>query len=163
MGHRDSAVKPFLFLDIDGVLNSFGGGNIWGDDEKHWLHLFGDGPFLVTISKNMAEAINSLDCEIWWTTTWQDEAYLVGDLIGIKGDVLNLDRPGWKHGAVQDKLNDDPRPFVWFEDETGVYGTFNSAGREHWPPHFVCNTNLLTGITPHDIDMARKFLEGLDG
>ncbi|MEX2441109.1 MAG: HAD domain-containing protein [Pontimonas sp.] len=151
--------KPFLFLDIDGVLNSFGGQNVWGDDEDHALTPFGQGPFVVSISMNMARAINSLDCELWWTTTWQTEAYLVGDIIGLKGQYLDLDvNPGWKHGAVQRMLQDDPRPFVWFEDEPGIYGTNNGVSRDKWPPGFVWNPNALTGITPSNIEGARRFL-----
>lgn len=153
--------KPFLFLDIDGVLNSFGGLDVWGDDQDYRLSPFGQGPFIVTLSKRMADAINSLDCDLWWTTTWQTEAYLVGDLIGLEGNVLDLDsNPGWKHGAVRRKLNEDPRPFVWFEDESGMYGTNNGVSRSEWPPGFVWNPNPLTGITPENIEGARKFLRG---
>lgn len=151
--------KPYLFLDIDGVLNSFGGG-VWGDEQEYELSPFGEGPFVVTLSNRMAIAINSLDCELWWTTTWQTEAYMVGDIIGLHGQVLNLDRGmGWKRGAVERHLDADPRPFVWFEDETGGYGTNNDKHMDHLPPRFVWNPSIVTGITPMVIEQAREFLD----
>lgn len=154
--------QPFLFLDIDGVLNSLGSLDPWGDAERHVLYPYGIGPLPVTLSRRMADAINDLGCEIWWTTTWQEEAYLVGDIIGIKGHVLDLDsQPGWKHGAVNNKIYDEPRPFIWFEDHPGVYGTNGLAGREHWPPHFVWNPSPMTGLTPEVIERAHEFLRGL--
>lgn len=159
-----SEVDPVIFLDIDGVLNSFGGFDRWGDDEEHWIapSIGGGQKYLITCSPRMGEAINSLGCDIWWVTTWQTEAYLVGDIIGVKGEVLDLDAaPGWKRTAVENFLGKTPRPFLWFEDDDSSYGSFNRKGFANFPPHRLFNTNPYLGITPEIISQSQGFLDRL--
>ena len=148
----------FVFLDIDGVLNEFGGKNVWGDVERHRLSPFGEGPFLLDLSKKQAQGVKALGGQIIWTTTWQDESWMVGEIVGIDAPFLDLERPGWKRQSVETFLRHNTRPFVWFEDETGPYGTFNSRPL-HDLEGLVVNTNALTGITQADIMRASDWLQ----
>lgn len=151
-------VTHFVFLDIDGVLNEFGGNNVWGDSERHWLSPFGEGPFALDLSRRQAKGVRSLGGQIIWTTTWQEEAHMVGKIVGINAPFLDLERPGWKRQSVEMFLKHNPKPFIWFEDEPGVYGTFNSRPLDGLDG-LVINTNALSGITPEEIMRASDWLK----
>lgn len=153
-------MKPILFLDIDGVLNALGGETDWGDSFD--VDLFpGQGPFRLTLSRRMGDALNSLGADIVWSTTWQEHAYMVGNLIGIQAPVLELDQ-GWKRQAVEDFLADDPRPFLWFEDNAGQHGMeLDRFSTAHLPKRFLCNPHPLVGITQQDIERAQDWIKEL--
>lgn len=152
-------MAPVIFLDVDGVLNALGGETLWGDDFEVELSPWGEGPFRLTLSKAMADALLSLDCEIKWVTTWQEEARLVGNYLGIDAVHLPLLRKtAWKRGAVNRFLDNTPRPWLWFEDDHGWMGTNNVQSFSTLPTGFLCNTDMLTGITPEQIELAREWI-----
>lgn len=146
-------MSPVLFLDIDGVLNALGGQTDW--DDTFTIDL---PPYRLALSRQMADAINALDADIVWCTTWQDDAHMVGNHIGISADYLRLGR-GWKRQAVEDYMADTPRPFLWFEDAQFKYGMESQLAMDHLPPRFLCNPNPLIGITQQDIQNAQQWMD----
>jgi hypothetical protein len=153
-------MQPVLFLDVDGVLNALDD-TVWNDTVVQRVSPYDDpNSYVMHLSPAMGAAIASLNAEIWWTTTWQHSAHLIGDIIGVQGrGVLDLDQRGWKLAAVQRFLADNPRPFLWFEDEPGWYGT---NGFVSDLPNLIINPDPLTGLTPDDLQDARQFLLQLD-
>lgn len=172
-------MKPIIFLDIDGVLNAFGAKargddildefKIWGDEKLYDIE-----KFTLNMSKKRAEAILSLDADIVWCTTWQQNARFVGDILGIEADFLpldqryiefTLDEPGrfimvkWKRAAVEKYLRNNPRPFIWMEDDPSVSGTDNHTPFDHLHPGFIVNPHPAFGLTPEHIEDIRNWMK----
>ena len=108
-----------VFLDVDGVLSPVvpPRSDHWDD----WERIEGI-PFHLVLSRQMAARIADLDAEIIWLTTWEHDANaVVADYLGWEPHDV-LERKGsrgewWKLEALAERIESDPRPFVWVDDE----------------------------------------------
>lgn len=109
---------PVVFLDVDGVLSPVApGSSAWDDWE-----LVDDSPFHLVLSRRMAERIRDLDAEVVWLTTWEHDANaVVAEVLAWDpNDVVVRRDTGtewWKLVAIAERIEADPRPFVWVDDE----------------------------------------------
>lgn len=107
-----------MFLDVDGVLSPLApGSSAWDDWER-----VEDIPFHLVLSRRMARRIRELGVEVVWLTTWEHDANaVVADTLGWEpNDVLvreGSDAGWWKLAAIRERIEAEPRPFVWIDDE----------------------------------------------
>lgn len=122
--------KPYLFLDVDGCLNVFGfkPQNEWGDQFQVNISMSEGQTFSHKLSKNLGAALVELPVEIIWLTTWTHDAWKIGKEIGLEDNYKVLDpkemfEPGklffgnWKHKCLIKQLKEDPRDFIWIDDD----------------------------------------------
>lgn len=150
-----------IFLDIDGVLNALGRrqviDHVWPDNfDTHVTN--SSGTFQLTLSKQLAKRLTDLPATILWTTTWESEAFLVGDRVGIHADWLELG-PGWKLAAVADQLRKTPVPYVWLDD-TDADPWNESLIRGEFPelPALIIPPKATYGVTPGEMEEVERFV-----
>lgn len=148
-----------IFLDIDGVLNALGGkrSSDWPDAKKH--EVLYDGQHIeLWLSRELGDRLASLPATIVWVTTWQDEAWKVGDIVGINAAYLPLGK-GWKLHAVGEYLGRAPAPFVWIDDYE-VDDWSESTLRDVYPdlPMLLVSPASHSGITRSQLDDIERFV-----
>jgi len=127
-GHESPAIRPLLFLDVDGTLLPLDGRL----DPAH-------GPRLL-----------ALGCELMWATAWMEDANeVVAPLLGLpRLPVAALlegrsdgppDGLHWKTRVLVELANG--RPFVWLDDEL-------TAGDEAWVANNHPGPALLHRVDP---------------
>jgi HAD domain in Swiss Army Knife RNA repair proteins len=145
--------KPFLFLDVDGVLCPFG----ITQPPNYYLVETAEGEAYVNASHGAALRYLGSMFDIVWATMWEDEANVV------IGPALGLDRfpfieftegradGTWKLPNVQRYAGD--RPFVWIDDEL-----FADAYR--WSEN-LSQPNLLVRPNPN-VGMTEDHLRDIE-
>lgn len=160
--------KPVLFLDIDGVLNAGGWlpskpDTDWPDLELHRVECSGH-KYPLYLSKEMGSMLAALDVEIRWLTTWADEGYKVGDIIGLPENLEVAAFPTfryspWKWHAVRDFVQIEPgRPFVWIDDEA-IYEAPPGWLKDCGSLNLAITTNPIKGIPREAFAMIDQFIE----
>lgn len=152
-------MKTRLYLDVDGVLNAWSSELAWPDASEGRADRF-----TIKWSPSMVTALNKLDVELVWLTTWRGEAQsIIEPLLGIDfGSRVLHPLSGettfpsiwWKFEAVKIEQEENPGKFIWFDDELEVQHI-------RWAER----TNGLAvpidhglGITPVQIELAKAFL-----
>jgi len=131
--------KTRLYLDVDGVINYFGGRmNYDKDDFENPWPTRAEAEvrrFRVVWAPEMLAALDALDLDIVWLTTWRNSA--VNDLapaLGGWGANFRVMHPleedewmfqrvasiEWKLPALLADQKADPSPFIWLDDEIGM-------------------------------------------
>ncbi|MGW4474888.1 HAD domain-containing protein [Nonomuraea sp. NPDC004354] len=123
-----SAVRPLLFLDVDGPLIPFGApqpqvGGHSGNRTSPQLRLAGSNPLLSRIDPQHGLRLSALPCDLVWATTWMADANeVIGPLLGLPElpvvDWPDSDEEGplhWKTRGLIDWAAG--RSFVWVDDE----------------------------------------------
>ena len=168
-----------LYLDIDGVLNASQPHIKWGGERAEGLavssydfdgepHILSTEPqFVMRWSPGLIDALNGLDIEIVWLTTWRmDAAFSVGPLMGLKSAVRVL-HPlngrttfpsiNWKYEAVREDQAKSPSPFIWADDELyDLPGEVLSSVRTE--NSVLVAPNPLFGITPEHVEQMQKLI-----
>lgn len=159
--------KPYLFLDVDGVLNRIAtSGGDWDDFELHKLSPFNYGKFRVFLSKSMCAALAELPVEIIWLTTWCTEAdRLIAPLMGLPGyrcAGMGDPFPNSKITCLEIFLEKEGiRPFIWIDD--GAIKTYMEEDfRELGWKHLAIRPNERIGITKNHINQIKEFLAELE-
>jgi hypothetical protein len=174
---------PTVFLDVDGVLNAFQldvEHATFDDFTDHAItiddqHGFGRR-FDVCLSRTMGERIASLPAVVVWVTTWEHHAdTYIAPLCGLPAGLRVLTSPGdvdtwhgtWKLDAVRRAVSDDPRPFVWVDDDLDLFGSGPRSARR-WAADLPIENLLLSpdpraGLTLGDLEAIEAFLEQVTG
>ena len=150
--------KPFLFLDVDGVLNP--ARRDLPGYTLHTLNPYEAGPpFTLALNSGhgplLTHVAAAAGCELAWATTWEDHANrLIAPIVGLPTlpyvPIPSLTRWGrnsvlttgsWKARHVLEFA--DGRPFVWLEDEP-------DAGQqvENWSRTIVTGRHLVIRVRP---------------
>jgi len=174
---------PTVFLDVDGVLNAFRFDMehaSFGDFTDHEITIddqrgFGR-KFDVCLSRTMGERIASLEATIVWVTTWEHHAdTYIAPLCGLPSGLGVLTSPGdvdtwhgtWKLDAVRRAVSEDPRPFVWVDDDLDAFGSGSDSARR-WAADLPIENLLLSpdpraGLTHVHLEAIEAFLEQVSG
>ena len=172
--------RPYLFLDVDGVLNV-----LEKDIGTHteMFHDFAEHvvPYdtvsgyrrsvSVWLSPSMTARVAGLAADIHWVTTWEDRAgSSIAPRCGLPRDlpVLTRDDGGeewdtdWKLRAVRTMVERDPRPFVWIDDDIDFLQDGSLTPRA-WAgrlsqPNLLIAPEAGTGLLARHLDLVDEFL-----
>lgn len=122
-------MKPYLFLDVDGVLSPLSDDP--NDEWDDWLEN-NLTPFWLLLSKKMGISIRALNVDIVWLTTWEHDAnFYIGPIFDwpnlpvLESNYAEDERSNyewWKLASLRKFLNENPRDFIWIDDEIQFYG-----------------------------------------
>lgn len=170
-----------LYLDIDGVLNAAHNRLSWGGDGRRIGNAVGglsdEGkpvppelrrPHVMRWNIDMIAALNGLDLEIAFATTWRtDGRDSVAPLMGLNipdnpfvllplNGTLSFPSINWKYDAMRERYAVDPGArFIWID---GELASLNEDGRvsAHFPNALLIAPDPNVGITrTHIHDMER--------
>jgi hypothetical protein len=175
--------RPSILLDVDGVVNANRGHTTEWAFEPQFRSNKASGGYLLNLSREMARALESLNCDIHWLTTWAEHAdaniathFQEGTdfnwrnlpvLANPNSDHLHFGAyygAHWKPKAVMDFLAQPGPPVVWIDDDARGY---MDMPWEHFgwtlDPHdrlLVVSPYHHTGISREDIATIREWLTG---
>lgn len=163
--------RPVVLLDVDGVLNAYRYDDRNGEG-------FGDfqtaecGGYRITYSQKMGDRLAALDADIVWLTTWKQGNKcneLIGPLFGwgelpVLGGTERVrysthdDYQWWKLDLAFSYISENPRPFVWVDDdllyEFGAEDTMKSLCQ----PCLLIAPSPHTGITVAEMERIEEFV-----
>lgn len=154
-------IRPYLLIDVDGVLNPLGSTPRADEFARH--RLMG---FEVWLSRTHGEWINELSTwfELVWATTWEHRAReLIAPRIGLPDDMDVIEfRHGdptgtWKLDDVDRYVGD--RPMAWIDDDLW-------EDAFEWAERRPAETLLLridprAGLSAEDVKRLEVFGRGL--
>ena len=174
------SLLPYLFLDVDGVLNVFekdlgSDADMFDDFALHDVDFDVVAGYhrsvSVWLSPAMGARLAQLAVDMHWVTTWEHRANsaiaplcgLARDLPvllhGVNDEEWDLD---WKFVAVRNAVEQDPRPFVWIDDDIDFLRDQGLTPRE-WAdgisvPSLLIAPDTRTGLLPRQLDAVEEFL-----
>ena len=135
-------MQPYLFLDVDGVLNTYHS-LVEGDD----LH----SPCVEQLRRILKEA----DPEVVLSSTWRNYPDLrrkVWKVVGHRGKCTPKIGGVWRGGEIDLFLKKDPRPYVILDDD-------NDMLPEQMPN--LIQTDPTVGLTEERADKVIELLKTL--
>ncbi len=174
------SILPYLFLDVDGVLNVFekdlgADAEMFDDFDLHNVDFDVVAGYhrsvAVWLSPAMGARIAQLAVDTHWVTTWEHRANsAIAPLCGLARDLPVLTHGDhdeewdldWKFIAVRKVVEQDPRPFVWIDDDIDFLRDDGLTPRE-WAdgisvPSLLIAPDTRTGLLPRQLDAVEEFL-----
>ena len=149
-------MRPYLLLDVDGVLNPLTMTPPSGF-ERHELQ-----DHEVWLSRRHGEWLNELArwFDLVWATTWEHDApRLIAPRIGLRGEWAVIEfRRGratetWKLRDIEAFVGD--RPFAWIDDEIGPDAHAWAERRQ--APTLLIDVNAPIGLTEEHVKELHRF------
>jgi len=176
-----------LYEDIDGCLNAGFNARAWrkDDDQVHagyqrtWVapeyddhgnHL-GSGivKYRMEWNDRLVAALNELPVEFVWTTTWREDARLVGTAMGLIHHPQRVLHPmsglttfpslDWKYEAIRLEQDSDPSPFIWVDDEIFDLPPLAFDFMQNTLGGLLISPEPNLGLTPLHIEMMKSYIE----
>jgi hypothetical protein len=164
--HPPVGVRPFLLIDVDGVLNPLGlgpEGRVPPGFEAHDL----DG-LRVMLAREHGIWLTDLaeDFDLVWATSWENDAdRLIADLVGLPRGlpVITFESPqtGWTTKLPDVVRFVGDRPVAWADDALGPEE--HAWARTRRVPTLLVQPDHRVGLTPSHIEQLRSFAAGLRG
>jgi hypothetical protein len=158
--------KPFLMIDVDGVVNVFGG----RDPDRHSRHRTGVG-YTVTIDRRHGAWLAELGrrFELAWATMWEQDAPAhIGPLLDLPAmpyarmhrtgarTITEIKIPGIEHLA-------GPRPLAWLDDDHDpISAQWAQRRTMAGIPTLIVPVDPHLGITRQQVDLLARFAETTD-
>ena len=178
-------VKTRIYEDIDGCLNASHNARVWRREgdldqagyQRAWVHPeyddygFRKRPGLVKYrmewNDRLIDALNEMDVEFVWTTTWRGDALKVGTAMKLIHHPQRILHPisgftsfpsiEWKDEAILKDQKDSPSPFIAVDDEWDDQHGFRRASLESLGGLVIC-PDFNFGITPEHVDQMKNYL-----
>ena len=125
-----------------------------------------DYPNFARMDRALGPSLLDLGGELWWATTWMDEANdVIGPLLGLP-QLPVVDLPAWEDDFVDDALcwktralvaHAAGRPFVWFDDEP-TWRDDEYVAAHHSAPALLYRTDPEVGLTKADFEAVADWL-----
>ncbi len=176
-----------LYQDIDGCLNACYNARAWRQPEDDVNAGYSRGyvapqyddygrlwegqkwfKYKMEYNSRLIEALNSLDVEFVWTTTWREDARAVGTLMGLTPRSERVLHPldgftsfpsiKWKWAAILQEQELDPSPFIAVDDEWGDVSPFMRDSMERMGGLLI-NPDPNLGMTPADVARMRAYID----
>jgi hypothetical protein len=173
---RPAVSRPWLFLDLDGVISPLPPRDVEDYEEKFRIpagHVTWPGAlYRMHVDERLPAWAAQLDgvYDVVWATSWQTGVRKwVAEPLGLpewpvltwplSGPVPHRFGRGWvrfKAQAIHAHLQADPRPFAWADDHLS----------RHTPPppiyelgldHLLIRPRPLTGLTPEHVEQMLTF------
>lgn len=174
-----------LYQDIDGCLNVYASGQPWAESKDEdglrgelsgtafsFFDHSGDRTtglvtkFAMKWNSRLIDALNELDVELVWTTTWRADAPGVGKLVGLshrnrvlhpKNGKTTFPSIHWKYEALVAEQQESPSPFIWVDDEIidlprAAIETIHQLGGL-----YICPDPMF-GMTPLHLERMREYI-----
>lgn len=176
-----------LYQDVDGCLNAMLSGHVWGEvgetgdcgalkgvaeayyGEDGQLDPNGrPARFNMWWNSRLIDALNEMDVEFVWTTTWREDARNVAKLMKLTHQNSRVLHPldgktrfpsiGWKFDALVAEQMRDPSPFIWVDDEIQA---LPRAAREmiHQLGGLMICPDSGYGMTPKHVKMMSEYFD----
>ena len=134
--------RPYLLIDIDGVLNPLNGGTKPAGFKRYEL-----AGYDVWLNQRHGDWLKALGAwfDLVWATTWEHEARLIATVLSLPLDmpVIEFDRDSedntWKLSDVRSFVG--KRPLAWIDDDLWE-DAFEWADKRSSP-------TLLIRVAPH--------------
>lgn len=176
------------YQDIDGCLNATFNARKWRQEyEEEDEYLFGEcegvaealygrdglldpqGPanFRMKWNSRLVDALNAMDVELVWTTTWRNDAFRVGLLMGLTNKNVRVLHPKsgwsefpsiyWKYEAIVAEQKNNPSPFIWIDDEIVDLPAPAIARIVALGGLMIC-PDAAFGMTPSQVEMMNEYI-----
>jgi hypothetical protein len=158
--------KPFLLIDVDGVLNPLAV-RPEGDVPSGFVAYDLDG-FRVFLAREHGSWLTglSVDFDLVWATSWEHDAdRLIAERVGLPRGLpvitFESSQTGWMKKLPDVIRFVGDRPVAWIDDDLG-------PDEYDWASSRAVSTLLIqpdhrVGLTPAHIDRLRSFALGLRG
>lgn len=159
--------KPILLLNVDGVVNILGTGNMWGDIETKEVAAYGE-IIDVRYSPSMIDSINKWKAlaEIKWLTNWNEEArFSLAPALGLYS--FKMARTSDHHETKIETANriaqevGDKTLIIWIDSEIESWNDLPGMKKMYARP----NTLLISpewGLSPEEVNLVDECLQGLE-
>ena len=161
-----SAGKPYLLIDVDGVLAPFGPGTRPSGFREYAV--VGEREHKVWLNRAHGAWLNALrqSFELVWATGWERHAaQLIAPILDLPpmAVIEFTQRPAlgtdWKLPDVVAFVGD--RPTAWIDDDLHALAGQWAAHRES--PTLLITTDRAVGLTRHHINQLITFSQALPG
>lgn len=147
-------INKYLFLDVDGVLNS----DEWYHEEWNKDHVYPQGDFDPKCVDIINDIVSKTDCKVIVSSSWRTDSNLqsVFDKAGLKFQIYST-TPFRDHRGkeIQEWLNSQTEPYVYaiLDDDREMLSCQNK---------FLVRTNGNVGITNEDANRVINILNRND-
>lgn len=151
-------IRPYLLIDVDGVLNPFGWGVKPDGFSRHQLMGYDE----VWLSRRHGLWLNQLATwfDLVWATTWEHDApRLIAPILELPTDLPVIERSQgvadetWKLHDVERFVGN--RPLAWIDDN--LWGDAFAWADQRNAPTLLIRTSSSVGLTEQDLWRLEAF------